>query len=86
MTRAVRITKRVVDAVAPGAVDRESSGRGLGGVLLMDAIERATVAAKTVAMTVLVVDAIDETARRFYKAFGFRELGAPRRMFLTLAQ
>jgi len=69
------------------AVDRKNAGRGLGGVLLMDAIEKAKVAARTVAITVIVVDPIDDTAQSFYASFGFRGLqGAQRRMFLTLAQ
>lgn len=69
------------------AVDRDSAGRGLGGVLLMDAIEKAKIAARTVAITVIVVDPIDDTARSFYSAFGFRSLQGPQqRMFLTLAQ
>lgn len=69
------------------AVDRRNAGRGLGGVLLMDAIEKAKIAARTIAITVIVVDPIDDTAQSFYAAFGFRGLQAPqRRMFLTLAQ
>ncbi len=67
------------------AVDREIAGRGLGGVLLMDAVEKAKVAARTIAITVIVVDPIDDTAQSFYAAFGFRSLQGPqRRMFLTL--
>jgi GNAT superfamily N-acetyltransferase len=67
------------------AVDREMAGRGLGGVLLMDAIEKAKVAARTIAITVIVVDPIDDTAQSFYAAFGFRSLQGPqRRMFLAL--
>ena len=67
------------------AADREIAGRGLGGVLLMDAIEKAKVAARTIAITVIVVDPIDDTAESFYAAFGFRSLQGPqRRMFLTL--
>jgi ribosomal protein S18 acetylase RimI-like enzyme len=69
------------------AVDRGSAGRGLGGILLMDAIEKAKVAARTIAITVLVVDPIDDTAQSFYEAFGFHSLQGPqRRMFLTLPQ
>jgi GNAT superfamily N-acetyltransferase len=67
------------------AVDRKSAGRGLGGILLIDAIEKAKVAARTVAITVIVVDPIDDAAASFYAAFGFHSLQGPqRRMFLTL--
>jgi len=42
-------------------------------------------AAETVAMSALVVDPIDDEARSFYAAFGFRSLQGPQqRMFLTL--
>jgi hypothetical protein len=42
-------------------------------------------AAETVAMTVVIVDPIDDAARAFYAAFGFRSLQGPRQqMFLTL--
>lgn len=69
------------------AVDRTCARQGLGGVLLMDAIEKARVASKTVAITVIVVDPIDDSAHAFYSAFGFRDLQGPqRRMFMTLAQ
>lgn len=43
------------------------------------------VAAEIVAMTVIVVDPIDDKARDFYATFGFRSLlGPQKRMFLTL--
>jgi hypothetical protein len=42
-------------------------------------------AAETVAMTVVIVDPIDDAARAFYAAFGFRGLQGPRKeMFLSL--
>jgi GNAT superfamily N-acetyltransferase len=67
------------------AVDRDFQGRRLGSMLLADAVQKAIAAAQTVAMTVVVVDPIDDTARSFYAAFGFRGLEGPqRRMFLTL--
>ena len=84
---AKRLPRYPVPAALIGrlAVDQKSAGRGLGGVLLIEAIERARFAAQTVAMTVIVVDPIDETARSFYAAFDFRDLQGPqRRMFLTL--
>jgi len=44
-------------------------GKGLGGVLLWDAVERA--ARSEVAVYALVVDAKDENAERFYRHHGF---------------
>lgn len=67
------------------AVDLSVSGRGLGGILIADAIQRTMWAAQSVAMAVVVVDPIDESARAFYQAFGFQSLHGPeRRMFLSL--
>lgn len=67
------------------AVDRSVAGRGLGGILIADAIQRTVIAAQSVAIAVVVVDPIDETARGFYEAFGFQSLHGPEnRMFLSL--
>jgi GNAT superfamily N-acetyltransferase len=67
------------------AIDRDFQRRHLGATLLADAVQKAITAAQTVAITVVVVDPIDEAARSFYAAFGFRGLEGPqRRMFLTL--
>ena len=60
--------------------------RGLGGGLLADAINRAMLAAKTVAMWAVAVDPIDDAAREFYAVFGFQALTGSRRMFLTFSR
>lgn len=52
------------------AVALEARGRGLGTHLLMDAMARALDV--DIAWTVFLVDAKDDTARRFYLPFGFR--------------
>jgi len=54
------------------AVDRSLQGQGLGGQLLLDALDRAVDAATRAAARLIVVDAIDEAAGRFYQHFGFR--------------
>lgn len=84
---AKRMPRHPVPAALIGrlAVDRGVAGRGLGGILVADAVRKAMVAAETVAMTVVVVDPIDDRARDFYASFGFRSLLGPQaRMFLTL--
>lgn len=84
-----RLPRHPVPAALVGrlAVDRAVAGRGLGGILLADAVDKARAAASTVAMAAVVVDPIDDAARSFYAAFGFRSLGGPqRRMFLALAR
>ena len=68
------------------AVDHSLARRGLGGILLADAVKRTLAAAQTVAIAVIVVDPIDAAAQSFYSAHGFRSLDGPeRRMFLTLS-
>jgi GNAT superfamily N-acetyltransferase len=84
---AKRLPRHPVPAALVGrlAVDRNFAGRGLGSVLLADAVQKALAAAEMVAMSVVVVDPIDDAARAFYSTFGFRSLQGPqRRMFLTL--
>jgi GNAT superfamily N-acetyltransferase len=57
--------------VARLAVDRREQGQGLGGTLLAEATRKALVAAEAAAARLLVVDAIDENAARFYERHGF---------------
>jgi GNAT superfamily N-acetyltransferase len=52
------------------AVDRAVGGRGLGAWLLRDAMVRALAAAETIGVRALVVHAIDEDARAFYRRHG----------------
>lgn len=56
------------------AVDRSVQGCGLGEFLLMDAFMRITAAADTIGIHAIEVVAIDESARRFYRRYGFVEL------------
>jgi ribosomal protein S18 acetylase RimI-like enzyme len=84
---AKRLPRRPIPAarVERLAVDNSFGRRGLGSILLVDAMKRAMAAAETVAMTVVVVDPINDAARAFCTAFGFRSLQGPQpRMFLTL--
>jgi predicted N-acetyltransferase YhbS len=53
------------------ALDETLHGHGLGGELLWDALSRAVTASEIVAARVIVVDAIDEAASRFYAHHGF---------------
>ena len=64
---------RQIPAVLIGklALDAKLQGQGLGGLLLADAAQRVVEATETVAARVVAVDAIDETAARFYEHFGF---------------
>jgi GNAT superfamily N-acetyltransferase len=84
---AKRLPRHPIPAALLGrlGVDRAFTRRGLGSVLLADAVKKTMAAAETVGMTVVIVDPIDDAARAFYAAFGFRSLQGPRQqMFLTL--
>lgn len=65
------------------AVDRSFQGRRLGEALLADAVKRTL--GSDVAAFAAVVDAKDDDAVRFYKRYGFQQLGTdPRTLFLPL--
>ncbi len=52
----------------------DQQGRGLGKLLVGCAVDRCLKAREQVAAYALIVDAKDETAKRFYEHFGFRRL------------
>jgi GNAT superfamily N-acetyltransferase len=67
------------------AVDRGMRGRRLGELMLMDAFTRAL--RSEIANYAFVVDAKDEIAEGFYKAYQFLPLAVPgRRLFLPMAE
>jgi len=53
------------------AVDRGHQGRGVGGALLAEALRKAIAAGEAAAARLVVVDAIDDSAARFYERHGF---------------
>lgn len=75
------------------AVDRRHQARGLGRVLLADALRRAEAAAQEVGLKAVVLDVIDDggpeaAARRraFHERMGFRTFPSrPSRMFIAMA-
>jgi GNAT superfamily N-acetyltransferase len=69
------------------AVDHRHQSRGLGALLLRDALRRVVLASEQLAIRAVVVHAIDESAVRFFAHFGFRALSAtPRTLMVTLAE
>ncbi|MFZ5558960.1 MAG: GNAT family N-acetyltransferase [Pseudomonadota bacterium] len=73
----------------PGALigrlarDVRARGRGVGELLLADAVRRILGAGRSLAVFAIVVDAKDETAADFYRGFGFRPFPSrPLRLFL----
>jgi GNAT superfamily N-acetyltransferase len=76
----------VVSATLMGrlAVGSTLQGRGLGSVLLAKALAKAYENAGVVGSSMVVVDAIDERAARFYRAHGFIQLPEAMRLVLPM--
>jgi ribosomal protein S18 acetylase RimI-like enzyme len=65
------------------ARDEKARGRGVGELLLADAVRRILGAGRSLAVFAIVVDAKDDRAIAFYESFGFRAFpNRPRRLFL----
>ena len=66
-------------------VDSAMHGRGLGRMLLADAVKRTMAAGETVAMHALIVHSASNDAKRFHERLGFAPLtDEPMRLFLPL--
>lgn len=61
--------------IARLAVDRRYQGQRLGSRLLAEALRLAVLASDAAAARLVVVDAIDDSAARFYRRWGF--IGVP---------
>ncbi len=67
------------------AVDRRYQGRGLGALMLADAIKRLVRASESLAIYALIADAKNDGAKAFYEHFGFRAFPvASMRLFMPL--
>jgi GNAT superfamily N-acetyltransferase len=68
------------------ALDRELQGRGLGSELLVRALEQIVEVARAAGGKIVVVDAIDEAAARFYEHHDFEPIpGNPSRLVRKLS-
>ena len=82
-----RLPHYPVPAVVIGrlAVDRGHQGRGLGEILLLDAIRRVVRASDVVGVYAVIVDAKNARALAFYERYGFRSFPSTAwRLFLPL--
>jgi GNAT superfamily N-acetyltransferase len=69
------------------AVDRRRQGQGLGRAMLRDAILRTLQAASIAGIRVVLVHAISQEAREFYKNAGFRPSPIdPMTLMITVAE
>lgn len=65
-------------------VDEHFQGQHLGSSLLRDAILRAHNVASQIGAKALLVDPVDDNAKRFYCKYGFKEIPGQTRMYLSL--
>lgn len=69
------------------AVSTQAQGQGLGGTLLVDALDRIAQASEQLGCLGVIVDAKTAAAMSFYEHYGFvplSEEGWPRRMFMPI--
>jgi predicted GNAT family N-acyltransferase len=66
------------------AVAKDRQKQRLGAILLADALQRAFESASTVGSSMVIVDAIDESAAGFYAAHGFVRLPDSLRLVLPM--
>jgi len=68
------------------ARDLSYKGKGVGELLLVDALKRSLVMSRQIASAAVIVDAKDEKAHRFYRDFGFIPFPeSQKRLFLAMA-
>jgi len=81
-----RLPKHPLPAALIGrlAVDSEAQGRGIGRMLLADAVKRTMGVGSEMAVFALVVDAANDVTKELYERFGFAAL-VENRLFLPLA-
>lgn len=84
---AKKLPKYTIPATLIGrlAVDHSFQRKGVGEALMIDAIKRTRIIGSAIGVHSLVVDAKNDTAKSFYKHFGFKELAnLDMRLFLPL--
>ena len=74
-----------VAVLARLAVDQSKQGKGIGNLLMNDAMRRCLVISQQAGVRAVLVEAINDTAIEFYTRFGFQQSPINRsRLFLTL--
>lgn len=66
------------------AVDAKEHGKGIGNLLLFDALKRSYEISKILGSFAVLVDPIDVEAENFYQKYGFTKLPDSGKMFLTM--
>lgn len=65
------------------AIDKNQQGKGIGKILLIDALKRSYGISQEIGSFAVVVDPIDENAEKFYKKYDFIKLPASGKMFIA---
>lgn len=66
------------------AIDKKYQGKGIGKLILVDALKRNFELSKTIASFAVVVDPLDQEAEKFYEKYGFIKLPDSGKMFLPM--
>jgi len=66
------------------AVDERYQGKGIGPMLLIDALKRSYEISESIGSFAVVVDPLDESADLFYSKFGFIKLPDSKKMFIAM--
>lgn len=66
------------------AVDKSYQGKGIGKLLLIDALKRSYDISKTIGSFAVVVDPLDANSARFYEKYGFIKLPDSGKMFMAM--
>ena len=66
------------------AVDKRFEGRGVGKMLLIDALRKSYEISRSIGSFAVVIDPIDKEAENFYTKYGFTLLPDSRKMFLAM--
>jgi len=66
------------------AVDRNFQGKGVGQLLLIDALKRCYDTSKSIGTFAVIVDPLDKEAENFYAKYGFMPLPDSGKMFMPM--
>lgn len=66
------------------AIDKKYQGKGIGKILLIDALKRSFEISQEIGSFAVVVDPIDEEAEKFYKKYDFIKLPDSGKMFIAV--
>lgn len=66
------------------AIDKNHQGKGIGKILLIDALKRSYEISQEIGSFAVVVDSIDEEAEKFYEKYDFIKLPDSKKMFIAI--